>query len=357
MGLKIKSFQEIMRGMVDWVAQGTNRLIDFSVGSVIRTFLEAVASEIEEFYYKTYKNFIWAVENSIYQSFGFEKIPAMKAYGILRLTFTGPLINDYVLPAGSQFSTYSNNPDEIIYFETQQDYTFPAGSTYADITVYCTEPGEIGNVASYTITQMVNAISFVSTVYNPDSFNTGRNEETQAERKVRFSRYIDTRHRGTKKALEYAALEIPEITGVYVDDPGTGMVYLYCHDANGDLPETLRNRVIKNLENYRPAGIPVFVQPIVKNELDVSLEIHVLPSFNNETFREYLRVKIEDFLDDFVVGQDFIESDLNAFIRGLDEVAIKNCIVKSPVGDVSIGVNELVRSGMIDITLVSVEEV
>jgi len=119
----------------------------------------------------------------------------------------------------------------------------------------------------------------------------------------------------------------------------------------------LRNRVIKNLENYRPAGIPVFVQPIVKNELDVSLEIHVLPSFNNETFREYLRVKIEDFLDDFVVGQDFIESDLNAFIRGLDEVAIKNCIVKSPVGDVSIGVNELVRSGMIDITLVPVEEV
>src|SRR5690606_18644132 len=175
MGLKIKSFQEIMRGMVDWVAQGINRLIDFSVGSVIRTFLEAVASEIEEFYYKTYKNFIWAVENSIYQSFGFEKIPAMKAYVILRLTFTGPLINDYVVRAGSPSSTYSNSPDEIIYFETQQDYPLPAGSTYADITVYCTEPGELGNVASYTITQMVNATSFVSTVYNPDSFNTGRN--------------------------------------------------------------------------------------------------------------------------------------------------------------------------------------
>src|SRR5690606_27841496 len=277
MGLKIKSFQEIMRGMVDWVAQGTNRLIDFSVGSVIRTFLEAVASEIEEIYYKTYKNFIWAVENSIYQSFGFEKIPAMKAYGILRLTLVAALTLAYVLPAGSKYSTYTTNPDDIISFGTQQYYTSPAGSTYADITVYCTEPGEIGNVSSYTISQMVNAISFVSTVYNPDSFNTGRNEETQAERKVRFSRYIDTRHRGTKKALEYAALEIPEITGVYVDDPGTGMVYLYCHDANGDLPETLRNRVIKNLENYRPAGIPVFVQPIVKNELDVSLEIHVLP--------------------------------------------------------------------------------
>jgi len=51
MGLKVKKFQEILRGMVEWVSANTDKLTDFSEGSVIRTLLEAVSSSVEQAYY------------------------------------------------------------------------------------------------------------------------------------------------------------------------------------------------------------------------------------------------------------------------------------------------------------------
>lgn len=355
MGLKIKSFQDVIKDMVDWVAQNTTKLIDFSEGSAIRTLLEAVAAEFAEFYFKMYKTAIWAVENSIFQSFNFPKREATKAYGTLRLSFNGPLDVDQVIPAGTMFSTVSSDSNQIVYFETTQDYTVPAGATYADITVYCTEPGTKGNVPSNSITQMINPVSFVVSVTNPERFNTGRDEETALERKQRFSKYIDSLHRGTKAALEYGTLEVPNVTGVYVDDSKTGIVYLYAHDGNGDLPDDLLKAVEANLENYRAAGIPVIVTPITKILLDVVVDVYVLPNYNNTTFKQYITAKIEEYLDSFVAGQNYQESDLNAFIRELDEVAIKNCIIKTPSQDQEIAVSQLIRSGNITVNLINAQ--
>lgn len=70
-GLKLKNASEILKNAISFVTHATNKITDFTVGSVIRTLLESVSLQLEEFYFKIYDGFLYAVENSIFNAFGF----------------------------------------------------------------------------------------------------------------------------------------------------------------------------------------------------------------------------------------------------------------------------------------------
>ncbi len=72
MGLKLKTLSEILNDMITWVSTNTKKVTDFNVGSAVRTLLESVSLQLEEFYYKMYENIMWAIENSLFTAFGFE---------------------------------------------------------------------------------------------------------------------------------------------------------------------------------------------------------------------------------------------------------------------------------------------
>lgn len=351
MGLSIKSFQDILTTMVDWVATNSNRLVDFSQGSVIRTFLESISAELEEYYFKTYKNIIWAQENSVYEAFGFTLLPAVASYGDLTLTFSTATPTIITIPTGTQFSS----PFLIqqgIYFSTQQAYTVAAGSTSADVMVYCNNTGVVGNVASNQIAIMINPVSYVQSVTNNSRFLTGQDQETLAARKKRFANYVDTRSKGTAAALAYGAKEVQQITGVYVDDQ-IGMVNVYCHDAYGNLSSDLQTQVQNNLVNYKAGGIPVFVLPIVKTNVDVAVTLTVTSAQNNLNFQTQVQNQIQAYFDNFVVAQNCLVSDLNAFIRGIDPVNILNAKITNPISDIVANNNQLFRSGTVTVNLVT----
>jgi uncharacterized phage protein gp47/JayE len=352
MGLKIKGFQEILVGMVDWVSVNSKRLIDFTEGSAIRTILEAVSTELEEYYFKSYKNMMWAMENSIYEAFDFHRKPAIPAFGTVRLTFSNSLPSSLVIPKGTKFGT-SVKDKEVLYYATKQDYLVSEGSTFADVEVHCEKPGVIGNVSENAITMMTNPISFVSKVTNPDRILTGEEQETVDERKQRFNRFIETRARGTVPAILYGTKEVDGVTGAWVDESQAGLTYVYAHDASGNLSDELKKEILDNLYYYRTASMPVFVNPIVKVEMDIEVEVTVLYEYNKEEFKNNIKYQIENYLDSFVGSQDFQQSDLNNFIRRIDKVAIKNCHIKSPNGDVKILPSQLIRSGEVTVNLIT----
>ena len=352
MGLKIKTMKEALIGMADWVANNSKRLVDFSPGSVVRTILEAVATELEEYYFKSYKNFIWAVENAVYESFNFKQREAIPSFGDIQLNFNNPLLSEVIIKSGTRFGTTKNFEEEL-FFVTKQDYIVKAGSTHALIEVHCEKAGKIGNVPADSIVLMTNSVSFISTITNPERFITGRDKETLAERKQRFTKYIETRQKATISALEYGTLEVDGVTGAFVDETKTGIVRIYAHDAAGNLSETLKQKIIDNLYYYRAGGIPVYVMPIRKVSLNVELEITVLSKFNTPEFKMLIEDNVRNYFDDFVVSQDVITSDLNTFVRRLDDMAIKNCKIKNPALDLEVAQSELIRSGNVVVNLVS----
>ena len=350
MGLKIKTFQDSLKGMVDWIAQYSTRLVDFSVGSTIRTLLESVSSELEDFYFKMYKNFVWAQENSLYEAFDFTRRSAVSAYGLLTINFSEKTPTTINIPAGTKFAT-SLAANDVLYFVTTKAYIISKSSLTADIEVVCTVSGTIGNVSADTIKLMTNSIPYVSTVSNKERFITGKEQETLAERKSRFVDFIKTRARGTRASLEYGTREVPQIDGVYIDESTPGMVRVYCHDGAGNLSDELKVDVQNNLINYKVAGVPLFVLPTVKRVVDVEVTISVLYQFNTDDFKNYLISNIQTFFDRFIDGQMYIESDFNSYVRNIDKVAIKNNIVLKPTGDFAVEVNEIIRLGALTVNL------
>lgn len=342
--------------MVDWIIQNSVTLVDFSTGSAIRTLLEDISDEIEDFYFKMWQNFNYSIENSIYNSFNFARKAAVASYGYETINFTNPLATDILIPSGTEFATdpsNMNNGSQALYFSTNVNYTVPAGSTSVQVEVYCETAGTIGNVAEDSITLMVDQIQYASTVSNDTRFNTGIDQESLSDRKARFAQFVSTRAKGTVAAIKYGALEVPQIVGAYVDESRVGMIYLYCHDASGNLNSDLQQAVMENEVNYRAAGVPLFVNPIVLDSTDVSVTVTVVSQNNTVNYQNYLIQQIQSYFDQFVAGQGYSESDFNLFIRQIDPLSISDVVIASPNADFSIESSQLIRSGNVTVNLVS----
>jgi len=129
MSFQVKKFNSIVASMINWVSSSTDKITDFNTGSVVRTLLEAIASELEELYYQLLKAVEEAIEEAIYRTFNFPKNPAERSTGTVTFTrLTGYETTIQIL-LGTLISTDSSPP---IYFETLELVNLPVMSGNAD---------------------------------------------------------------------------------------------------------------------------------------------------------------------------------------------------------------------------------
>lgn len=343
--LQIKTFQEVLNSMVNWV-KNRSKLTNFYVGSVIRSLLEAVSIEIESIYFQMKMGFSYAIENSIFHSFDFYRKPAVRASGEVIFVFKSELPQRVVIPKGYIVSTVPIG-GEIINFEVTEDTIAFAGYTSVSVNVQCLDPGTIGNVPQYSIKIALTPLSFVETLYNPNGFFNGAEEETRQERKRRFSNYIDTLAKATVDAVRYGVLSVDGVAGVYVED-NIGLVRVYVHDAQGNLPDELKAKVQENLINYRAAGVEVAVLPVVKRQVDLKIVVTLTEDADASSYQELIQNSVITFLNYFPVSKNLVKADLIRHVMNIDDLSIVNTIVN--MGDViEVAKNEIIRPGTIEV--------
>lgn len=356
--LQFKRAADIVSRMIDITLTGTQRINDFSEGSVILTLYEAVATQIEALYILSRQNIQDGIEQSIYESFNFYRIPEQKAYGSLRISFNSPLQADYVIPTGTQVGSSQSAYTQV--YETIGDYFVPAGAVTATIDVYCTQAGTIGNVPAGTLDALLSSMSNIQAVTNPDAFQTGQDEEPLANVKSRFRAYINSLGRATKPAIEYGARTVPEIAGVYVDEQ-VGYIKVYCHDLNGNLSDNLKEQVYTALTDYKPAGIPLDIFPIVRRSLSVNVGVTVNDKATISTnYQTYITTAVTNHLNAKTVSQDLVLSDLIQLVKNIDPSNIYDVTITGlsdtssgslPIENVIVGNDELIRAGVVTTTL------
>lgn len=315
---RFKRANELVASMIDKTLTRTHKVNDFTDGSVIKTLFEAIATEIEMYYYLTIENIKGGVWNSIHEAFDFGRKPKLKAYGDVVITFSAPLTNDLTIPKGVKFSSSNSYYDQV--YETLTEYVVRSGSSYARVKVVCTVGGAYGNIPNNVI-DSVNHLANVVSVTNQEAFTTGQDEESNAEVRVRFRQYIQALQRGTVQALEYGAMTVPHVAGAYVDE-SPGYVRLYVHDANGDLNADLHDEVAKEIEYWRPVGIPVVVYPVHKTIVDMNVVVDTDAAIQSDTFREFIRVQLVNYINSFQVHQLLDHSDIIQKIMDIDDLGI-----------------------------------
>lgn len=348
MGLKIKTFTEILKDMALWIRTNSSTLTNFTIGSVIRTLLESVAMEVEALYFQMKKGFNWAVENAIYNSFDFTQVGALKSSGEVTLVFREELRDSVIINAGYRFAAVSTN-GQSIFFKTIQDEKIPPYSSSYKVKVECETEGLVGNVSAYTISVMLTPIEYVQECYNEIAFTNGREAQTAPERKKDFSKFIKTLSKGTVGAVEYGAMSVEGITGVYVDDQ-IGYMNVYAHDASGELSDELKAKVLEKLIDFRSGGIEVIVLPVVKKSIDLDISVHIGKGFDEDYYQTLITSSVTSFLNSYAVSHSLINAELIRYIMSIDEDAIINASVNLD-SDIEVGNNELIHAGQINVEI------
>jgi hypothetical protein len=347
--LKVRRLSELLSELVDYTSMHNDQITDFSAGSGIRSIYEAIAMTQEQLYQLSTENVTWAIDHAILDAFDFTPREAQRSYGEVTVDLYTPMVKDIVIGRGTTvYSTAEGN--KTLFFQTQKPYKIEQGTTSFKIEVTCNEAGEQGNIpAGYIDTIKTTQLSVLK-VTNEFAFLTGKAEESASDLKKRFREFVATRGRATKRAVIYGVNTVPEVAGCFIEEK-VGEFTIYAHDANGDLPDSVRDKIINAIDNdYRPVSIKWSIKSLNKVKVSLNIEIAVTNrDLVTNDFIKSLRLYIEDYLNHFKADDDLIP-------RVLAEKIINYSSIITDVNFVggatyTTAPEEIIRAGTVTVTL------
>lgn len=355
MAFQIKNFVSVVAGMINFMRASQTKVTDFNVGSVARTMVEAPAIEIDELYQQMFIGLREAIPVSVYHSFGFNAFPAEAASGLVRFSANSAPAANVLIPTG----TLVRQPNGKLKYATAVDGILLAGHTSVDLMVYCTTTGIATNVLANTLTELVNSVPGIDAVTNVNPLTTGRDAETEAERKLRFQGYVSTLSRGTNAAIIYGAklaalkdgfgnviedVHFVSTRETYLSDvtQPIGLVNCYIHNGGGGTSGALIAEVQKVIDGYydptgvavpgwKAAGVVVNVIAATEYPLTVTGTVTVSPYYTASAVKAVCVTAVQDVLRALAIGEGISESQIIMAIMTVPGVI--KVIISAPVAE------------------------
>jgi uncharacterized phage protein gp47/JayE len=223
--LSTQAFTDIVRGAVAAIQAGATKLLNFTPGSVLRAFVEAIAGVVLWLqglivYVLTITRFATSVgldADSWGADFGFAREAAVAATGQVtfgRFTTTTQSVVPFgaVLQTadGTQTFTVDNNPSGTGYNAGLGGYVLGIGLATLTVNVTAQTAGSGGNVLANTITSMGQGVPGVDTVTNSSAFTSGFNAESDTAYRARFVLFIAALSKGTLEAIQSAIANVQQ---------------------------------------------------------------------------------------------------------------------------------------------------
>ena len=371
MAFQIKDFTSIVASCINWMKTATNKITDYNVGSVARTMIEAPAAEIDELYQQMFIGLKEAIPVATYNSFDFQRLDALAASGVVGVTISVSG-QPTLISAGTTFTA----PGSQVTYTSNADVTIAAGSTTADIVITAAQVGAAGNLlAGSSFTLSPAPAGFVS-ASNQAPFTNGTDVETDDERKLRFTAFVQTLARGTVSALNYGlkTSEIKDANGNVIErvthsaiiepwltDPmqPVGLVQCYIHNgstgASSDLL-TLAEKIINGYYDSSGAAVPGWKAAGVKVEfyaaanlpVAVTATLTALPGYIASELIDKAMTAISDYLQSLDIAETAVRSEIIA--KAMEVEGVYNFVVSAPIDDTAASVTQKITPGTIAIT-------
>jgi hypothetical protein len=345
----MKTAEEVLVSLVSFFQGLCKKVTDFSVGSTIRGFFEALALEIEELYLYVHETIIKAIATSVYQAFGFTALQATKAYTDVQfnLTFDHPA---FVIPKGTLLATKDG-----IVFEVSQDVEVAAGETSVSVPVVCQYEGSIGNVSAGTITYLRSYVPYVISVTNPKTAEGGFDGETELSKRERFASFVKALGRGTFDAIRYELSLLPEVTYVKIEEQFPGCIYIYLDTVNGEIDSELQEKLEETIESVKAAGIQATPIQIGRINLNVTVNVGIVPNVDTTELASSIQTLVSNYLNSREVGKDFYPQHLAGLILAQHPEIIRTVEV-IPDSQYTILSNQVLKSGVVTVNIQTVED-
>jgi uncharacterized phage protein gp47/JayE len=282
--------------------------VDLTASSPIEMFLEICAIEeatiwdvLEDLYYTGYVDTADGANlDAIATLVGISRTPAAYASGVVR--FTG--ISGTVIPQLTRVQT----PDAVI-FRTMIVGIIPSGSV-RDIGVGAVEYGEGGNVASESITDFVQPVAGIISLYNPSETAGGGDVETDADFRDRIKNALA---RASVATLSGIVANVEAVDGVLSVSATENLI---AHTAalvvDGGVDLDITNKIAE----VRPAGIEV----TWSRPSDVSIYVTAIIVQDGSVTSSSIIETISNFINASDVGEDVSFAKLLHAIMNMDGI-------------------------------------
>jgi uncharacterized phage protein gp47/JayE len=383
--LSLLNFQAIVSQSAAAVQAKSTKLLNLTVGSVLRSLLEASASIGLWIQYLIVQ--IWLGErlatasgtdvDSFVNDFLMTRLPAAPATGFVTFsrasTSTSGLITPYfglsgaVDTSGVQVQTadgsvsfgVSTDTSNVAWNASLGGYLVGVGISSLDLPVTCLTSGVSGNVQAGTISLIATATPFAAdTVTNAAPYENGADQETDDAVRSRFKNYINTRALGTQAAVDYAISTVqPGLTWKNVPNsdaagnfvPGNFVVVV--DDGTGAPPASVLSAVFAAVDAVRPIGSTFTVIPPTVVTVTVSLSITVGTGGIKTVLQGEVENNILDYIDALPVGSGMPYSVLAKLAWDTDPsiTNVTAILLNGGTADVPASISQVIKAGTVAI--------
>jgi uncharacterized phage protein gp47/JayE len=308
------------------------------------------------------------LDRLVFDRYGLSRKPASAALGVVRFSLASAPVSNFLIPAGTLLSTPDGRQ-----FVTLFDDTFLTTSTFLDVNVRSVLAGSSQMAASNSITSIISYPPTAPaglTVTNPLATAGGNNQESDSEYRARARIFYTTLRRGTRAALEQAALAVPGVRTArafeILNDAGGpgGIVELVISDGYTDalantgstIPaydaqsDALAAAVVETLDDVRACGVfvrcrvaQVILQPVI-------LQLSFIAGANVDTVAGLARAAITNYVNQLQPGADFELDAANAILNSIAGLAFNGSAIASPTGNVVVGNYQVLRTNLALVT-------
>ena len=216
--------QESIVAQIRQALQVSEPALDTSIGSPVRSILDAVGEVIAETTADQYLlNYHYDIDtksgsdlDAFVQLFGIYRFPAKRATGTI--TFSRDTFPSATLYFGSgmQISTNAVPP---VLFSTIVPASMSTSQNSVTIPIQCAVGGTVGNVAANTITRAVSPNMGITSIMNASGLSGGADVETDDQLRARFKATVFRGLAGTEQMFLGVALDNQSVTQANVVGP------------------------------------------------------------------------------------------------------------------------------------------
>lgn len=372
--LNIKSFAELVSDQVTAMQARALKLVDFSIGSILRSLAESnagVAMWIQQLIVKllvTTRAATCSGEDldSWMADFGFLRLSAVQATGqVVFSRFTAT--NQALIPAGLQVSTtdgsqtYSvlTDTDHSAWDDVQSGYVMAAAVSSLAVPVLANAAGSAGNAQAGMICVITGSVPYVDTVTNTATFTNGKDAESDDDFRARFVLWIASLSKATKAAIGYSLASLQQ--GVtytltenqsYDDALKPGYFYAVVDDGSGRPTRDFLDRAYMAIDAVRGFTVVFGVFPPVIVVADVVLVITTNSPVNHACVVVLVREAIDRFLSRQALGQLLAYTQLVRVAYAASPLVtnISSLTLNAGTADVPVSAKELIRPGSITVS-------
>lgn len=345
-----KEFKTILNDLFAYVGE-KKVLMDFNVGSAVRTILEAVAAITEELWFNlrfyTYKFFISTSSGEWLDrrlgDFGMIRKQGTAAFGELIIGRDTPTQISILIPAGTIFQNAAGD----IRYKTKGEARINIGDSSVLMQAEAVDVGTAYNLAAGTVLKQ-SGIAITGIEWAKIKLmGGGADIEDDESFKAKVPDYFDSLGRGTENAIKYAALNVTGVKSVTVkaNHPSKGWFTIYIDDGSGTANQTLLQTVRAVLEDYRAFTIMYIVDTAKLRELTINLTLTFFVEVQDtDSVKAAVKKAIVDYVGALKMGQALYLVDLIYLARGVN--GVENVRIAEPNADIEVAADELLRTSL-----------